>query len=181
MARLRVVAILALVVTALHQLYMEIPAFLQSATRTTNKTTTTVAPLSSPVISDSVEATHSINIDEWDAMDKENTTVAPLLFHETLRQRVNSTNEENVFVPNLLQPQRFFIRFLHIGKAGGGSIAARLLHVWRLKIFQCHPRPCIHGRWKSGGGGDVLDGATNHDEQQHRPYQHPHLIGGEVT
>lgn len=33
--------------------------------------------------------------------------------------------------------------FLHVGKAGGGTVKARLRHYWHVRaIRHCHPRPC---------------------------------------
>ena len=42
------------------------------------------------------------------------------------------------------KPTKMFLRkdffvFLHMGKAGGGTIATRLRQVWNLQTLQCHP------------------------------------------
>lgn len=40
--------------------------------------------------------------------------------------------------------------FMHPGKAGGGNIAMRMEKNWRLRIPQCHPRPCSQqAKWNN--------------------------------
>ena len=60
----------------------------------------------------------------------------------------NTTQTSNGKPPTKFYLKKSFVRFLHMGKAGGGTIAIRLRKLWKLQIHQCHPWPCIEKKWK---------------------------------
>ena len=59
-----------------------------------------------------------------------------------------SINHFTDLPPKKFYFQQRFVRFLHMGKAGGGTVATRLRTVWNLHLPQCHPFPCIEKNWR---------------------------------
>ena len=60
----------------------------------------------------------------------------------------NTTNNTLLVLPlplplplRALQEQKF-VRFLHVGKAGGGTVGSRIKHDWNISLAVCHPNPC---------------------------------------
>lgn len=60
----------------------------------------------------------------------------------------NNTNNTLLVLPlplplplRALQEQKF-VRFLHVGKAGGGTVGSRIKRDWNISLVGCHPHPC---------------------------------------
>jgi hypothetical protein len=49
---------------------------------------------------------------------------------------------EFVSTPHVLNFPEAQFRFLHIGKAGGGSFFNRVRNFWQIRAMRCHPTPC---------------------------------------
>ena len=56
----------------------------------------------------------------------------------------NNTNNTLIVLPLPLRAlqEKKFVRFLHVGKAGGGTVGDRIKRDWNISLVVCHPHPC---------------------------------------
>lgn len=63
---------------------------------------------------------------------------------------INCTAARQIPPPQPLTLSASTCIFLHLGKAGGGYIGARLGQIWKVWFEKvCHPDPCASNQWKS--------------------------------